>query len=85
MNFEAPRRELAMRTLVLDVTGMSCQNCADQLTRQLQATEGVESVSVDLGTHTAKVRHDDQVCRPSELISAVRRAGYQVSSFYPEA
>ncbi len=72
-----------MRTLLLTVNGMHCQSCADNLTRVLQATEGVRAVQVDLGSKTARVEHDEGVCKTPDLMAAVRRAGYQVDSFRP--
>lgn len=70
-----------MRTLLLTVNGMSCDTCVQHLTTQLSATQGVKQVEVDLLSRTARVVHDDQVCRPVDLMAAVRRAGYQVEGF----
>jgi copper chaperone CopZ len=60
---------------------MHCQSCVDNLTRVLQATEGVQLVQVDLGSRTARVEHDETRCKTPDLMAAVRRAGYQVDSF----
>ena len=70
-----------MRTLLLTVTGMHCQSCVENLSRQLLSTQGVQRVQVDLASHTARVDHDDSLCQTADLMSAVRRAGYQVDSF----
>lgn len=70
-----------MRTVLLTVNGMHCQSCVDNLTRQLRATQGVHDVQVDLGSRTARVDHDDAVCKTTDLMATVRRAGYQVESF----
>lgn len=70
-----------MRTLVLTVSGMSCDGCVEHLTRSLESVEGVRNVQVDLMSRTARVEHDDTVCQPSDLVAAVRRVGYQVDAF----
>ena len=70
-----------MRTLLLTVNGMHCESCADNLTRQLQATAGVREVEIDLSTKTARVAHDETLCKTPDLMAAVRRAGYQVDAF----
>jgi copper chaperone CopZ len=72
-----------MRTLVLTVTGMSCQNCVEHLSRSLGSTKGVSRVEVDLPSRTARVEHDETLCEPGDLIAAVRRVGYQVEGFEP--
>ena len=70
-----------MRTLLLTVNGMHCQSCVENLARQLLSTQGVQDVKVDLGSRIARVDHDDELCKAIDLMSAVRRAGYQVESF----
>ena len=72
-----------MRTIVLSVTAMHCPSCVANLTRQLKATEGVSDVELDLPTGTAKVAHDENICKTADLVSAVRRVGFQVDSFRP--
>ncbi len=72
-----------MRTLVLTVSGMSCDGCVEHLTRSIDSTEGVTGVHVDLMSRTARVEYDDAICKPSDLINAVRRVGYQVDAFAP--
>lgn len=74
-----------MTTVLLRVSGMSCDSCVQHLTRSLESTEGVHSVQVDLLARTARVEHDETVCRPTDLIAAVRRVGYHVDAFEPVA
>lgn len=70
-----------MRTLLFQVTGMHCQSCADNLSKALQATDGVSAVQVDFAARTARVEADEAAVKPSDLMNVVRRAGYQVDSF----
>jgi copper chaperone CopZ len=74
-----------MRTLVLSITGMSCQHCVEHLSRSLGSTQGVSRVEVDLPSGTARVEHDETLCEPADLITAVRRVGYEVKGFEPAA
>ena len=70
-----------MKTLVLNISGMSCDSCVQQISHSLSLTPGVTKASVDLMTRSARVEHDEKVCGPDELIDAVRRIGFQVDGF----
>lgn len=64
------RRELAIR-------GMTCATCAGRVEKALLAVPGVASSSVNLATERALVEGIRGILRPVDLISAVRRAGYE--------
>jgi copper chaperone CopZ len=59
--------------LVLSISGMTCGGCANTLTRVLTRVPGVTRAEVDLANARAQVLG---TARPSELLAAVRRAGY---------
>ena len=61
---------------VLDIGGMTCENCARKVENALNAQDGVWA-SVSISTHQAKLRLQSP---PDEekLREAVRRAGYVV-------
>ncbi len=59
--------------LVLSISGMTCGGCANTLTRVLSRVPGVTRAEVDLANARAQVLG---TARPSELLAAVRRAGY---------
>jgi len=52
------------------------------LSQQLRALDGVGDVKVDLDSHTAWVDQDEEICLPSEIVAAVRRAGFQVDEYH---
>ncbi len=70
-----------MKTLVLQISGMTCDHCAGAITHAITALEGVENVSVDLMSATVHVELDEKLCAAPQLIDAVRRAGYAVNGF----
>lgn len=60
------------------VTGMTCGHCASSVTEEIKQIDGVDDVSVDLGTGAVTVTADQPVSADA-VDAAVRRAGYQVS------
>jgi copper chaperone CopZ len=70
-----------MRTAVLDIKGMHCDSCVQNISRHLQALPGVRDVKVDLTAQSARVSHDESICGTGDLLNAVRKAGYQVEGF----
>lgn len=64
----------------LNISGMTCGHCVSSVTEELEALDGVESVSVDLnagGISTAVVTSSRSLS-PAELGEAVAEAGYLV-------
>ena len=59
---------------MLEIEGMTCQNCAKRVENALNAIDGVWA-EVDLKQKRAKVRQKEQI--PVEkLCAAVEKAGY---------
>ncbi|UXZ54537.1 heavy metal translocating P-type ATPase [Halomonas sp. 7T] len=57
----------------LAISGMTCASCVKSVQKALERTQGVDTASVNFGTHTAQVfGHVDE----STLIAAVEAAGY---------
>ena len=68
----------------LRVSGMTCQNCARQVTAALQEVAGVQSASVDLPDHAANVRWNAGAEKNlAALVAAVARAGYEAQEISP--
>jgi Cu+-exporting ATPase len=65
-------------TIELPLLGMTCANCAANIERALNKTEGVLDVNVNYASEKATVRYATGVVSQPELIAAVRRAGYDV-------
>jgi P-type Cu+ transporter len=63
-------------TRELAITGMTCATCAGRVEKALAAVPGVARADVNLATEHAFVEGVAGILRPADLISAVRRAGY---------
>jgi Cu2+-exporting ATPase len=60
----------------LQLAGMHCAACAGIIESALQRVPGVEAAQVSAASERASVTWDPALTRPSQLIAAVRRAGY---------
>ena len=65
-------------TTELEVTGMSCSNCARHVTEAIQGVAGVRSATVNLKQNKAVVRWADGDGQAvADVIGAVREAGFE--------
>ena len=64
-----------MKTIELEVTGMTCGHCVSTVRSALTVVNGVEKVDVSLGGRRAVVQADDGV-DARVLIEAVEQSGY---------
>ncbi|MCP5095043.1 MAG: copper-translocating P-type ATPase [Chloroflexi bacterium] len=71
--FEIPTAELELPLL-----GMTCTNCAANIERALNKVDGVLDVSVNYANEKAAVSYATGAVSRSELVAAVRKAGYDV-------
>jgi Cu2+-exporting ATPase len=60
----------------LQITGMYCAACAGTIEAALHAVPGVLGASVNAASRRATVRWDPQRTRPSEMLAAIKAAGY---------
>ncbi len=67
-----------LERLDLPVAGMSCASCVTRVEEGLRSAAGVESAQVNLATERASVEFDPSRARVSDLMTAVRDAGYSV-------
>src|ERR1017187_9665133 len=65
-----------MKTVKLQVDGMSCASCAKAVEKALSAVTGVDKASVNFVSKTASVDVQDTAINEQLLIAAVKRAGY---------
>lgn len=65
------------QTTELGVHGMTCASCVAHIERALARVPGVSSVSVNLATERALVRHLAGATPLDDLLKAVRSAGYE--------
>ncbi|WP_119716894.1 heavy metal translocating P-type ATPase [Cognatilysobacter tabacisoli] len=66
---------VALRTVDLALSGMSCASCVARIERALAAVPGVVEASVNLATERARVQVGDDV-DDAALVAAVAAAGY---------
>ena len=69
-----------MQTEQIQVTGMTCGGCTNNVTRALKAIPGVGDVNVSLAAGEATVQYDERRASPEQLKSAVKSAGYGVDA-----
>jgi heavy metal translocating P-type ATPase len=65
-----------MKTVKLQVDGMSCASCARAVEKSLCVVPGVERASVNFVSKTAIIDLPDAAASEQSLIDAVKRAGY---------
>jgi copper chaperone CopZ len=63
-----------MQKVHLTIEGMSCGHCVARVRAALQAVEGIEVTSVQVGSAVAEI--DPARTTPDDLIRAVDDAGY---------
>jgi copper chaperone CopZ len=66
-----------MQTEVLNVTGMTSENCVDSVTRAIQTIKGVSNVSVS-SNGRATVQYDEDLTATQEMATVLTKAGYGV-------
>lgn len=70
--------EIPTATLELPLLGMTCANCANTIERRLKKVEGVLDASVNFANEKASVTYAVGTAGRSDLVAAVRKAGYDV-------
>lgn len=68
------------QTTVLNVEGMSCENCVRHVGEALRGLPGVRAVGVELASGRVTVEHEPAQPPAEVLIEAVREAGYEASA-----
>ncbi|MFB6349102.1 heavy-metal-associated domain-containing protein [Moraxella marmotae] len=67
-----------MTTATFQVEGMTCNHCANSIQNVLQATSGVQSISVSLADHCVVVQYDQTAVNAQTLSQAIEEAGFDV-------
>lgn len=63
----------------LDISGMTCANCALRIEKGLGKLPGVQSATVNFAMETASVQYDEAVCELPQLIGKVEQLGYSAT------
>jgi copper chaperone CopZ len=71
-----------MKTIELEIVGMTCENCVKHVTQALAALRGVKRVDVSLEEGRATVETQSPV-HLEHLIETVEEAGYQARAAEP--
>ena len=67
------------KTVILPITGMTCANCVATIERNLNKLDGVDQASVNLSSERATVGFDSKRLVLNDIISKVRKAGYDIA------
>jgi Cu+-exporting ATPase len=70
----------AQEKIELAVTGMSCAGCALNVEKTLKKRPGVLEANVNLATARATVTYDPELVSRTDLVQAIRDAGYGVAA-----
>ncbi|MGG6447397.1 heavy metal translocating P-type ATPase [Pseudobacillus badius] len=61
-----------------DISGMTCAACATKIEKRINKMKGVSNANVNFALETITVEYDDQQVKPSEMIEAVNKLGYEL-------
>lgn len=67
-----------MKNITLNVEGMSCSHCVNEVTTALTALDGVDGVNVDLAGKTVTVDYDSDRVSIESIKEAIEDEGYDV-------
>ncbi len=65
------------KSIVLEISGMTCSACVAAVEKALRNIDGVQSAVVSLSSDTAKVEYAPERVRLAAMKEAVKRAGYE--------
>jgi copper-transporting P-type ATPase V len=77
--------ERGREVMEFDVSGMTCGSCAARVQRTLARQPGVRGALVNYATGRATVELEPGAAHADELLTAVRRVGYDASPVAPSA
>ena len=61
------------------ITGMACSACAGRIERTLNKLNGVDKANVNFAAEKLYVSFDDKNINESEIVSAIKKAGYNIA------
>ncbi len=69
-----------MKSVTLNVEGMSCSHCVSAVIKAVSALAGVAAVDVDLSGKTVAVDYNDDQVSLESIRDAIEEEGYDVVS-----
>ena len=67
-----------MKTITLNVPGMSCSHCEMAISGAVKGLDGVESVNVNLNDKIVTVTYDSGKLAERKIKSAIEEQGYDI-------
>ncbi len=80
----AVAKTAALKTIELQVSGMTCEACAGVVRAKLLETPGVAEAEVQFATGLARVRYDATQADTGKLIAAIDATGYRATAPSPD-
>lgn len=66
-----------MKTVRLNVSGMTCGHCRETVEKALTNQRGVRNATVHLESGAAEVEFEEGAVAPEQLVEVVRGSGYE--------
>lgn len=66
-----------LKTLKLNVEGMTCASCTASIEHALSHVEGVEQVHVNLMSETVQLSYNPQIIKSQDIIKSIEEVGYK--------
>ncbi|GJF49236.1 heavy metal translocating P-type ATPase [Staphylococcus argenteus] len=70
---------VAVETVELDITGMTCAACSSRIEKVLNKMDGVQEATVNLTTEQAKVDYYPEETDANQLITRIQKLGYDAA------
>ncbi|GIX41780.1 MAG: mercuric reductase [Leptospiraceae bacterium] len=67
-----------MKKLILKISGMTCQHCADTIENIVKKLEGIHSVKIDYNNHSGEVEFNENQISYNDIINAIHKTHYKV-------
>ncbi|HTK07240.1 MAG TPA: heavy-metal-associated domain-containing protein [Ktedonobacteraceae bacterium] len=64
------------QTTILNIPGMHCEDCVRKITKVVNATHGIQTVQIDLGTKTVQLVYDPEELLIAEFEAKLAENGY---------
>jgi len=72
-------------TALLQVNGMTCDNCVQGISGTLKQLPGIGEFAVSLEDATAQISYNPKVLNPEQIAHAISRLGFQATVLTPSA
>ena len=76
LGFSAQAEKPELKTLKLDISGMSCAACSTRIEKKLQSRDGIVNANVNLSTNKALLDYDPTRTSSRDITAAIEALGY---------